>query len=65
MKILKTIAVGIITVLLYFLMFALVFQGAFPSNPEDDKRAEIAEKHAKLRAEGIKQWQKEWMEQQK
>lgn len=43
----------------------MIFNSVFPSNPVDDKKAEIARERAELRAEGIKQWQLEEMKQQK
>lgn len=63
--ILKTTLVGIGAILILVSMAIMVLVNAFPRDIEMDKRAEIAKERAEKRAEGIRELQKQWMEQHK
>ncbi|WP_066314518.1 hypothetical protein [Bacillus sp. FJAT-29814] len=63
--ILKTTALGLALTLMFCLYAVILYQGFFPKDPVMEQRTESVKESAKLRAEGIKQMQKEWLEQQR
>lgn len=64
-SLIKTIALGIATALLFGVFAVIFFIGAFPKDPTEApgyNQEEIMQ-HAKERAKGIAEWQKEEMEE--
>lgn len=65
MNILKNIGLGLSLIFMVGLYGMILYRGFFPIDPVEEKNALMVKHQAELRAEAMKEWQDEWLNQQK